>query len=66
MELLGGAFSSTRSRENVVLHTKFLSNDLPYFAELLAEVASQSKFARELRVMVVQDGSQGQKANWIS
>lgn len=45
--MLGGAFSSTRSRENVVLHTKFLSNDLPYFTELLAEVASQSKFARE-------------------
>lgn len=45
VELLGGAFSSSHSRENVVLTTKFLSNDLPYFTELLAEVASQSKFA---------------------
>ncbi|GMF72875.1 unnamed protein product [Aspergillus oryzae] len=45
VELLGGEVSSTHSRENVVLKAKFLSNDLPYFAELLAEVASQSKFA---------------------
>ncbi|PYH98364.1 LuxS/MPP-like metallohydrolase [Aspergillus ellipticus CBS 707.79] len=45
VELLGGEVSSTHSRENVVLKAKFLSNDLPYFAELLAEVASQTKFA---------------------
>lgn len=44
VELLGGAFSSSHSRENVVLKTKFLSKDLPYFTDLLAEVASQSKF----------------------
>ncbi|KKK16069.1 hypothetical protein ARAM_000711 [Aspergillus rambellii] len=44
VELLGGEFSSTHSRENIVLQTKFLANDLPYFVELLAEVASQTKF----------------------
>ncbi|KAL4788429.1 Metalloenzyme, LuxS/M16 peptidase-like protein [Aspergillus varians] len=44
VELLGGEFSSTHSRENIVLKTKFLANDLPYFVELLAEVASQTKF----------------------
>ncbi|KAJ5576289.1 Peptidase M16 core [Penicillium sp. DV-2018c] len=43
-ELLGGEISSTHSRENVVLRTKFLSKDLPYFTELLAEVSSQTKF----------------------
>jgi ubiquinol-cytochrome c reductase core subunit 2 len=48
VELLGGEVSSTHSRENIVLQAKFLSNDLPYFAELLAEVASQSKFAGKL------------------
>ncbi|PYI12146.1 ubiquinol-cytochrome C reductase complex core protein 2 [Aspergillus sclerotiicarbonarius CBS 121057] len=45
VELLGGEVSSTHSRENIVLQAKFLSGDLPYFAELLAEVASQTKFA---------------------
>ncbi|KNG82162.1 ubiquinol-cytochrome C reductase complex core protein 2 [Aspergillus nomiae NRRL 13137] len=54
VELLGGEVSSTHSRENVVLKAKFLSNDLPYFAELLAEVASQSKFAaHELNEVVI-------------
>ena len=47
-ELLGGEISSTHSRENIVLRTKFLSKDLPYFTELLAEVATQTKFAGEL------------------
>ncbi|BDD59167.1 ubiquinol-cytochrome c reductase core subunit 1 [Monascus purpureus] len=50
VELLGGELSSKNSRENIVLKAKFLSNDLPYFAELLAEVASQTKFpAHELK-----------------
>ncbi|KAJ5619537.1 hypothetical protein N7510_003521 [Penicillium lagena] len=44
VELLGGEISSSHSRENIVLRAKFLSNDLPYFTELLAEVASQTKF----------------------
>jgi ubiquinol-cytochrome c reductase core subunit 2 len=44
VELLGGQISSTHSRENVVLRAKFLANDLPYFTELLAEVAGKPKF----------------------
>jgi ubiquinol-cytochrome c reductase core subunit 2 len=52
-ELLGGQISSTHSRENVVLQTKFLSKDLPYFAELLAEVATQTKFAGELSLLKI-------------
>ncbi|KAL4894627.1 Metalloenzyme, LuxS/M16 peptidase-like protein [Aspergillus ambiguus] len=53
VELLGGEVSSTHSRENVVLTAKYLANDLPYFVELLAEVASQSKFAaHELQEIV--------------
>ncbi|RAL07306.1 ubiquinol--cytochrome-c reductase subunit 2 [Aspergillus homomorphus CBS 101889] len=54
VELLGSEVSSTHSRENVVLKAKFLANDLPYFAELLAEVASQTKFsAHELSEVVL-------------
>lgn len=47
-ELLGSEVSAKRSRENIILQAKFLSGDLPYFAELLAEVASQTKFTSEL------------------
>ncbi|KAJ5095191.1 hypothetical protein N7532_007482 [Penicillium argentinense] len=55
VELLGGEISATHSRENVVLRAKFLSGDLPYFTELLAEVASQTKFAdHELNEVVKQ------------
>ncbi|KAJ5665339.1 Ubiquinol-cytochrome C reductase complex core protein 2 [Penicillium maclennaniae] len=54
VELLGGEISATHSRENLVLRTKFLANDLPYFTELLAEVASQTKFTdHELKEVVV-------------
>ena len=43
-ELLGGQLSASHSRENLVLSTRFLRDDLPYFAELLGEVISQTKF----------------------
>ena len=43
-ELLGSALQSYHSRENVVLGAKFLRDDLPYFVELLAEVATMSKY----------------------
>ena len=43
-ELLGGELSAYHSRENLVLSTKFLRDDLPYFAELLGEVIAQTKF----------------------
>ncbi|KAJ9193960.1 hypothetical protein DTO166G4_5892 [Paecilomyces variotii] len=53
-ELLGGEVSSSHSRENLVLKAKFLSGDLPYFAELLAEVASQTKYPTyELNELVI-------------
>ncbi|OAX80478.1 hypothetical protein ACJ72_05187 [Emergomyces africanus] len=45
-ELLGGELASSHSRENVVLSAKFLSNDLPYYAELLAEVISGTKYSQ--------------------
>lgn len=43
-ELLGSNLTAKNTRENVVLQAKFLSADLPYFAELLAEVTSQTKY----------------------
>ena len=43
-ELLGGELSAYHSRENLVLSTRFLKDDLPYFAELLGEVVSQTKY----------------------
>lgn len=45
-ELLGSALESYHSRENLVVGAKFLRDDLPYFVELLAEVAQQTKYAR--------------------
>jgi ubiquinol-cytochrome c reductase core subunit 2 len=36
------------SRENLVLEAKFLRDDLPYFVELLGEVASSTKYLRTL------------------
>ncbi|KAI8943708.1 hypothetical protein NX059_001689 [Plenodomus lindquistii] len=43
-ELLGAALSAHHSRENLVLEAKFLRDDLPYFVELLGEVASSTKY----------------------
>ncbi|KAH8726099.1 Metalloenzyme, LuxS/M16 peptidase-like protein [Phaeosphaeriaceae sp. PMI808] len=43
-ELLGATLNAYHSRENLVLEAKFLREDLPYFVELLAEVATQSKY----------------------
>lgn len=44
VELLGGEYSSYHSRENLVIGAKFLRDDLPYFAELIGEVISQTKY----------------------
>ncbi|KAL1587633.1 hypothetical protein WHR41_03630 [Cladosporium halotolerans] len=44
-ELLGSALQTYHSRENLVVGAKFLRDDLPYFVELLAEVAQQTKYA---------------------
>ncbi|KAK0290831.1 ubiquinol-cytochrome c reductase core subunit 1 [Friedmanniomyces endolithicus] len=43
-ELLGGSLISTHTRENLVTGAKFFRDDLPYFVELLAEVASQTSY----------------------
>ncbi|KAF2202747.1 cytochrome b-c1 complex subunit 2 [Delitschia confertaspora ATCC 74209] len=43
-ELLGAEINAYHTRENLVLEAKFLRDDLPYFVELLAEVASSTKY----------------------
>ncbi|CZR53956.1 probable UBIQUINOL-CYTOCHROME C REDUCTASE COMPLEX CORE PROTEIN 2 PRECURSOR [Phialocephala subalpina] len=43
-ELLGGQLNSYHTREALVVEAKFLREDLPYFAELLGEVISQTKY----------------------
>ncbi|KAL5121540.1 ubiquinol-cytochrome c reductase core subunit 1 [Pleosporales sp. CAS-2024a] len=43
-ELLGSSLHAYHSRENLVLEAKFLRDDLPYFVELLAEVAGMTKY----------------------
>ncbi|KIV99932.1 uncharacterized protein PV09_08453 [Verruconis gallopava] len=43
-ELLGSELSAYHSRENLVLCAKFIRDDLPYFLELLAEVAGKTKY----------------------
>jgi hypothetical protein len=44
IELLGGQVQAYNSRENLVLKASFLQDDLPYFAELLAEVVSKTRY----------------------
>ncbi|RMZ89992.1 hypothetical protein DV736_g2787, partial [Chaetothyriales sp. CBS 134916] len=46
IELLGGKAEAYHTRENLVLQTRFLKEDLPYFAELLAEVISKTRYTR--------------------
>ncbi len=48
-ELLGSVLQSYHSRENVVIGAKFFQDDLPYFVELLAEVASMTEYKRASR-----------------
>lgn len=45
-ELLGSELQAYHSRENLVIGAKFLRDDLPYFVELLAEVATMTKYLR--------------------
>ena len=46
-ELLGGPLLAYHTREALVLEARFLRDDIPYFAELLAEVISQTKYTSE-------------------
>jgi ubiquinol-cytochrome c reductase core subunit 2 len=41
---LGSEIFTGRTREAVFYGAKFLKEDLPYFVELLAEVASETKY----------------------
>ncbi|KAF2672038.1 LuxS/MPP-like metallohydrolase [Microthyrium microscopicum] len=43
-ELLGSQFFANRTREAVVFGAKFMREDLPYFVELFAEIASETKY----------------------
>jgi ubiquinol-cytochrome c reductase core subunit 2 len=43
-ELLGGQLGARVHREALILEASFLRDDLPYFAELLAEVVSSTKY----------------------
>lgn len=43
-ELLGGQLNAYHTREALVLQASFLRDDLPYFAELLAEVLSETRY----------------------
>ncbi|KAL1958357.1 hypothetical protein VTO42DRAFT_4674 [Malbranchea cinnamomea] len=55
-ELLGGELSSYHSRENLVLTARFFNSDLPYYAELLAEVLKDTRYIRhELEELVLQN-----------
>ncbi|KAL2360398.1 hypothetical protein RJZ56_006737 [Blastomyces dermatitidis] len=45
-ELLGGELSASHSRENIVLSAKFLSVDLPYYLEVLADVITKTKYSQ--------------------
>ncbi|KAF2162064.1 hypothetical protein M409DRAFT_27443 [Zasmidium cellare ATCC 36951] len=47
-ELLGSELLRYHTRENLVVGAKFLRDDLPYFVELLAEVASQTKYQQHI------------------
>ncbi|PNS14490.1 Cytochrome b-c1 complex subunit 2, mitochondrial [Sphaceloma murrayae] len=43
-ELLGADIYARHSRESLIVGAKFLRDDLPYFAELLAEVVGRTKY----------------------
>ncbi|KXL51371.1 hypothetical protein M433DRAFT_157506 [Acidomyces richmondensis BFW] len=43
-ELLGASLYAYHTRENLILSAKFLRDDLPFYVELLAEVATMTKY----------------------
>jgi len=47
-ELLGSDLIRHHTRENHVVGAKFLRGDLPYFLELIAEVATQTKYQQHV------------------
>ncbi|KAI9843382.1 MAG: ubiquinol-cytochrome c reductase core subunit 1 [Thelocarpon superellum] len=62
-ELLGGQLSAYHTRESLVLEAKLLREDLPYFVELLGEVATQTRYtSHEFREEVLPTIRHAQKA----
>jgi ubiquinol-cytochrome c reductase core subunit 2 len=51
--LLGSEIFSNRTREAVLFGAKFMKEDLPYFVELFAEVANETRYVREWYVTFV-------------
>jgi ubiquinol-cytochrome c reductase core subunit 2 len=43
--------NASHTREALVLEASFLREDLPYFAELLAEVVSMTKYTSEILIV---------------
>ncbi|CAG8502917.1 4464_t:CDS:2 [Paraglomus brasilianum] len=43
-ELCGGVLSANLTREYLILYAEFLREDLPFFAELLSDVVTKTKF----------------------
>lgn len=43
-ELLGGSFASTVTRDDIILSTQFLKQDLPYYVEALGNVLTKTSF----------------------
>ena len=52
-ELLGSTLQSYTTRENLVVGAKFLRDDLPFFMELLAEVATMTKYRRQYQARTI-------------
>ncbi|KAI9840779.1 MAG: ubiquinol-cytochrome c reductase core subunit 1 [Sclerophora amabilis] len=62
-ELLGAELSAYHSRESLVIGAKFLRDDLPYFVELLGDVAKENKYTpHEFAEEVLPTIKLGQKA----
>lgn len=55
-ELLGSQIFTNSTREAVVFGAKFFREDLPYFVELFAEIASQTRYSRRYHGPPIWDG----------
>lgn len=54
VELLGAKLIAYHSRENLVIGAKFMRDDLPYFVELLGDVATKTRYtSKDCRQVVL-------------
>lgn len=44
VELLGAKLFTYHTRENLIIGVKFMRDDLPYFVELLGDIATKTKY----------------------